>query len=308
MDNNEIQNNLLHKLITNLMPNTKNLDKYNSYFTRLLNSRMNITTTNESTIVNLILEKVNNDIKLTERAQNLYSKLSAKKTLKRRWACLYLIYRLSHDNEGSVIQDSSKILQTIFHDYTRPNEVNVNRNQIYSDTNEIEVINKKEIGYTSPVVVNVNKSNKIITEKDIITDLIFVFQGIDGHFINYNSVSNSYVLNPLIPFNDNIGDIVSMLNELGWLYRKVNNFLGYLNETNIPSQFIQSFSFSIQAELNEYYQLISLFKKMNTKLEGGEETESEELTLKKLLLWTFEPMERMKWLAIACESIKSKIC
>jgi hypothetical protein len=308
MENNEIQNNLLHKLINNLIPNSKNAEKYHSYFTRLLNSRMNITTTNEVSIVSLILEKVGGDIRQTEKTQNLYSRLTGKKTLKRRWACLYLLYRLSQDNEGSIVQDSSKILQTIFHDYTRPNDFNTNKHQIYSDNNEIESSSghKEKVAHTSPIVVNIHKTNKIITEKDLISDLIFVFQGIDGHFINFNSVSNSYVLNPLIPFNDNVMDIVSVLNELGWLYRKVNNFLNYLNEANIPSQFIQSFSFSIQAELNEYYQLISLFKKMNTKLEDGEETESEELTFKKLLLWTFEPMERMKWLAIACESIRSK--
>ena len=167
----------------------------------------------------------------------------------------------------------------------------------------------------SPIVVNPSKSNKIITEKELINDLIFVFQGIDGHYINYNSISNAYSLNPLIPFNDNVYDIVAVLSELGWLYRKVNTLLNFFNESNIPSQFVQSFSFSIGSELSEYYKLISLFKKMNSKIEelsegsaniGGNSNQSEELSLKKLILWTMEPMERMKWLAIACESIYSK--
>jgi gamma-tubulin complex component 3 len=103
------------------------------------------------------------------------------------------------------------------------------------------------------LVVNSLKTNKVITEKDLINDLIFVFQGIDGHYINFNSITNAYCLNPLIPFNDNLFDIVSILSELGWLYRKVNNHMNFFNESNIPSQFIQSFSFSIQNELSEYY-------------------------------------------------------
>lgn len=32
-----------------------------------------------------------------------------------------------------------------------------------------------------------------------------------------------------------------------------------------------------------------------------------ELTLKKLYLWTLEPTERMKWLAVSCEAIASKL-
>ncbi len=55
--------------------------------------------------------------------------------------------------------------------------------------------------------------------------------------------------------------------------------------------------------------LISLFKKMNTRIEILEDKDSnnsiEELTLKKLILWTYEPLERMKWLSICCESIYS---
>lgn len=33
---------------------------------------------------------------------------------------------------------------------------------------------------------------------------------------------------------------------------------------------------------------------------------SAELTLKRLYLWTIEPIEKMKWLAIACESCLCK--
>ena len=31
-----------------------------------------------------------------------------------------------------------------------------------------------------------------------------------------------------------------------------------------------------------------------------------ELTLKKLYLWTLEPIERMKWLAVSCDAVASK--
>ncbi len=50
---------------------------------------------------------------------------------------------------------------------------------------------------------------------------------------------------------------------------------------------------------------------MNSKIEeinnvsGTDDVE--QLSLKKLILWTMEPIERMKWLAIACESVNRNI-
>lgn len=318
---NNSQISLIQKLMTNLIPliESKHYENYSSYFLRLLNSRFNISTNNETNIMTLILERVSKisksyeSLEKVERTQTLYTSLLSKKTLKRRWATLYLLFRISSESE-IFLQDSSKILQSIFiHNHlvgNLPNHFQLNHPQLYNQDEETEDEPRKQINYGNQLVVNKSKSTKLLTERDLINDLIFVFQGIDGHYINYNSIVNAYCLNPLIPFNDNVYDIVNTLSELGWLYRKVNNHLTFFNESNIPSQFIQSFAFSIQKELSEYYKLVSLFKKMNSKYEENSETNShceDNLTLKKLILWTFEPLEKMKWLAVCCESVHSKI-
>jgi gamma-tubulin complex component 3 len=326
METEDIQQKFLNKLFLNLIPmaDRKYTEKYISYFSRLVNTRLNVTTNNETNIINMIIDrttKLGHSIEKVEKIQSLYSNLLNKKTLKRRWACLYLLSRISSDNLENYMSDSSRILQSIFQEENVGmngyllNNHNEAQEQNFNLQNIQNLQNSNIMQKHSPIVVNPAKSNKIITEKELINDLIFVFQGIDGHYINYNSIANAYTLNPLIPFNDNVYDIVSVLSELGWLYRKVNSHLNFFNESNIPSQFVQSFSFSIGSELSEYYKLISLFKKMNSKIEeisegagnlGVNSCQSEELSLKKLILWTLEPMERMKWLAIACESIYSK--
>jgi len=262
MEKGDILTALTEKLFINLVPyyDKKYTDKYLSYFLRLLYTRFNVSTNNESSIMNLILDRTSklhmNNLEKAERIQNLYSNLSSKKTIKRKWAVLYLLFRISQENNENLINDSSKILQTIFHDENLNSYVynNLNENEFANFNHEEEHKNDLIQKNKEPIlVVNSNKTNKIITEKDLINDLIFVFQGIDGHFINYNSITNCYCLNPLIPFNDNINDIVSVLSDLGWLYKKVNTYLNYFNESNIPSQFIHSFSFAIQNELSEYY-------------------------------------------------------
>lgn len=309
----EVQTKLIHKLIISLIPESNkksDSDKYLPYFERLLNSRLNPITTNEAHVMSLMIDKASRihltNLSKLERLQTLYTSLGPKKILKRRWAVLYLLYRISQESSDNIAKESNSFLQ-----------MRVREDEISSETfHEFKIqtqepAQKRPRQNTNVIVVNLNKTNKIITEKDLINDLIFVFQGIDGHYINYNSITNSYTLNSLIPFNSNIYDIVSTLSELGWLYRKVNNFVSFFKESNITSQIVQSFSFAIQSELNEYYKLISLFKKMNSNTEEISSNITgdplvEELTLKKLLLWTLEPLERMKWLAIACESVYSK--
>jgi len=285
MEVDDINKKLLNKLFNNLIPNhdKKLSDKYISYFSRLLNSRLNVSTNNESNITSLIIDKItklqfnrnSNSLDKSERFQTLYSNLLTKKTLKRRWAMLYLFNRISADNEDKGAYDTSKFLQSLFKDEMNlnlnPNISNVlfggmtNKNEFLQyeekfgkiENCEEEVEKLAEISAKNKrslqIIVNTAKSNKVITERDLINDLIFIFQGIDGHYLNYNSMSNSYTLNQLIPFNDNVYEITAALSELGWLYRKVNNYLSFFNESNIPSQFVQSFSFAIQSELNEYY-------------------------------------------------------
>jgi hypothetical protein len=285
MEIDDINRKLFTKLFSNLLPNNDRelTEKYISFFTRLLNSRLNVTTNNEANIISLIIEKIpriylnqnSNILDKTERFQTLYSALGTKKTLKRRWAVLYLLYRLSSDKDENKPQDASKFMQSIFKDEMNINPYQSgtsnalfgaigNKNELYAfdgnteaNIRENEVENRHETKInnkrSSHIIVNTNKSNKIIKERDLINDLIFIFQGIDGHYLNYNSISNSYTLNQLIPFNDNIYEICAVLCELGWLYRKVNNYLTFFSESSIASQFVQSFSFAIQSELNEYY-------------------------------------------------------
>ena len=188
---------------------------------------------------------------------------------------------------------------------------------------------KQENNNYYPLVIDTNKTIKIITEKDLINDLMFVFQGINGKYISYDENKQSFILDKYIPFNENIYNIIGELSELGFLFKKITYYLNYFQEKNIPSLYIQSLSYAIQNELNEYYKLIVFFKKKNNstyidntspidlmkdsnkisnnnpqnKIYIKSYKSNEELTLKNLILWTKEPIERMKWLLIVCDSV-----
>ena len=149
-----------------------------------------------------------------------------------------------------------------------------------------------------PLVINPSKTSLTITEKDIINDLIYVFGGINGKYISYDIREDAFILNKIIPWSEEIYNIVNNLSELGWLYKKIMHYIElFKKEKTSKSQFVQSFIYAIQKELDEYFKLISFFKKMNNS-----NTTGKKLNLKKLFLWTLEPKEKLKWIATCCET------
>ena len=149
-----------------------------------------------------------------------------------------------------------------------------------------------------PLVINPSKTSLTIIEKDIINDLIYTLEGINGKYISYDAKEDAFILNKLMPWSEEIYNIVNSICELGWLYKKIKEYLYLFKaEKASNSQFIQSFIFSVQKELDEYFKLISFFKKMNNSQKGGKK-----LNLKKLFLWSLEPKQKLKWIATVCET------
>lgn len=100
-----------------------------------------------------------------------------------------------------------------------------------------------------------------VTEQDIVRDLLFVFQGIEGRLIQYSFAEDAYILQPSLLVSPSTRKIINELCELGWLFKKVNDWLKLNVETSLSmdvNQVTQALCFSIQSELNEYFRLLSI--------------------------------------------------
>ena len=74
-------------------------------------------------------------------------------------------------------------------------------------------------------------------------------------------------------------------------------YLDYYKESNIQSQFIKSFVNALQNELNNYFKLISFFRKLNSEQNMNNnmtnDKRSQNLNLKNIVLWTLVPKETL---------------
>lgn len=141
-----------------------------------------------------------------------------------------------------------------------------------------------------------------ISEEAIWKDLLYVFQGIDGQNISFSILEDSFILAPNVIVSESTRKLVTEMWELGWLYRKVNDFMSRNIDSMYWDQVTQSLWFAFQAELTEFYRLIAMLENQNQNFDESDPLDW--LNLRKLYLWVQEPMERMKWLAIIVDSIQ----
>ncbi|KAK5601540.1 Gamma-tubulin complex component 3 [Crenichthys baileyi] len=138
-----------------------------------------------------------------------------------------------------------------------------------------------------------------VSEAALVRDILYVFQGIDGKFIKMNAQENGYKIDGKAVLCKSLRDTSSRLAELGWLHNKVRKYTDARTLDQAFGLVGQSFCASLHQELKEYYRLLSvLHSQLQVEDEQGVNmcTESR-LTLRRLLVWMYDPKVRLKTLA-----------
>ncbi|XP_034534093.1 gamma-tubulin complex component 3 [Notolabrus celidotus] len=138
-----------------------------------------------------------------------------------------------------------------------------------------------------------------VSEAALVRDILYVFQGIDGKFIKMSAPENCYKIDGKVVLCKSLRDTSSRLAELGWLHNKVRKYTDARSLDRAFGLVGQSFCASLHQELKEYYRLLSvLHSQLQVEDEQGVTVCSEgNLTLRRLLVWTYDPKVRLKTLA-----------
>uniref|UniRef100_A0A671V8J9 Tubulin gamma complex component 3 n=1 Tax=Sparus aurata TaxID=8175 RepID=A0A671V8J9_SPAAU len=149
----------------------------------------------------------------------------------------------------------------------------------------------------SPSTLSIDCLN--VSETALVRDILYVFQGIDGKFIKMSGPDNCYKIDSKVVLCKSLRDTSSRLAELGWLHNKVRKYTDARSLDRAFGLVGQSFCASLHQELKEYYRLLSVLHSqlqveddqgMNVCTEGS-------LTLRRLLVWMYDPKVRLKTLA-----------
>ena len=124
-------------------------------------------------------------------------------------------------------------------------------------------------------------------------DCLYALQGIDGRY-----VSRDRSLDDTVPSVDRLVapklstvDGVREVCELGWLYERCDRFCASTS-TN-EGRCRGALRAAVRDELSDYYRLVAVLEA---------QLRDEGLSLRRLLVWLVEPLERLRLLANACDA------
>ncbi|XP_038617906.1 gamma-tubulin complex component 3 isoform X2 [Tachyglossus aculeatus] len=138
-----------------------------------------------------------------------------------------------------------------------------------------------------------------ITEASLVRDILYVFQGIDGKSIKMCNSENCYKVQAKASLTRSLRDTTIRLVELGWLHNKIRKYTDQRSLDRAFGLVGQSFCAALHQELKEYYRLLSvLHSQLQLEDDQGVHLGLESsLTLRRLLVWTYDPKIRLKTLA-----------
>ncbi|KAF9930238.1 Gamma-tubulin complex component 3 [Linnemannia zychae] len=93
--------------------------------------------------------------------------------------------------------------------------------------------------------------------------------------------------------------LVNRLTELGWLYKKINQYIQMTLKDGSAGLVKQSFCSALQHELVDYFRLIAVLESHIAT--DANATGSKGLTLKRLLVWTLDSLQRLRLMSVLVE-------
>uniref|UniRef100_T1JNK7 Uncharacterized protein n=1 Tax=Strigamia maritima TaxID=126957 RepID=T1JNK7_STRMM len=148
----------------------------------------------------------------------------------------------------------------------------------------------------------------IVSEHVLLRELVYIFQGIEGKIIKLEAGKDGFRIDHSVSIPKPTRNLVLRLAELGWLHNKVKKYHDARSADRGLGQVGQSFVTALNQELAGYYRLLAL---LESQLQQDEDPtiniNSNGLTLRRLQLWTLEPVFRLRVLAAlvdVCKGLK----
>lgn len=144
-----------------------------------------------------------------------------------------------------------------------------------------------------------------MNENYILREIIYALQGVDGKLFQKDSKDMQSLVSKVEIEQRSVRALVQRFLECGWLYLRLRKFLSTYNNNPSAGLVLQAFCAFVSAELKEYHRLLAVLEsQLGDK--GDEGADCSNLTLRRLLVWLEQPLERLKFLNVVCDAIKDK--
>ncbi|KAJ4455008.1 putative gamma-tubulin complex component 3 [Paratrimastix pyriformis] len=131
-----------------------------------------------------------------------------------------------------------------------------------------------------------------VGEVDLIRDVLFAMQGIEGSYIRYDTQARAYTIDPTVGIAEPTRRALQRLVQVGCFYRWLRDYVRTRLDAPGISLVEQALCAAVQQELCEYQRMVAT---LDAQLPPALRTTSA-LTLRKLRVWIFDPEQRFDFL------------
>ncbi|PAA71146.1 hypothetical protein BOX15_Mlig015408g3 [Macrostomum lignano] len=148
-----------------------------------------------------------------------------------------------------------------------------------------------------------------LSELDLLRELLYCLQGIDGGAFRYDPNLQSFQPTQLIRLPPSTLKSAMWIAECGWLHRKIKLFVEAKKSERTFGCLGQSFCAALHAQLKRFCELLAAIE---SQLAGQEDSadpavcEPSGMTLKRLAVWVSEPHQRLRLLAGLVDACRTK--
>ncbi|CAH1117505.1 unnamed protein product [Phaedon cochleariae] len=264
-----------------------------------------------------------------DRFEVLYSKICESGLLQNRYAILQFFYHLSHDSQkqskdelsswdtvskelmklrphfGVSTSNSQDSVRHLFD--SREKRANNNSHstalaatRVQSQTTTISSItwSKNDIPTSSKL-----SSSTIVSELDILQDVVYSFQGIEGKYLRKEPGSTGFSIDPKSgkQLTRIQRGVLDRLTGISFLHNQLKRYCE--DNENRSGMICQAFIATLSDELSDYYKTVAL---LQASMNRHGSMENSEMTLKRALYMMHEHHTRFEWLAYIAEQCSDK--
>ncbi|KAJ3416035.1 Integrator complex subunit 11 [Chytridiales sp. JEL 0842] len=244
---------------------------------------------------------------------NLWTKFKSKTVVQQKWASLYFLSALfdsqTTDEPKTVFDDvfALKGLKDVRQETTEKplehSDIFKTQLKLIQDNFAAQTaLNTIDLYYLKPTF-----KGEPVTESDILRDVMYIFQGIDGRIIHLDSSSDAVYCSPEVTLPGSTMELIARICEVGFLYRKIQRFLETKEKDEYRGLVRQSFCAGLQQEQREFFEIIASLENHLSKDETNTHFATRGLSLKRLNVWVNEPLQKLRFFAVlidASEGVK----
>eukprot|EP01080_Neovahlkampfia_damariscottae_P002610 gene2610-3570_t len=205
--------------------------------------------------------KINESLKFDE----LYNKILSKKNLKNENSVVYILYQIYLENN--------------------------NKSGFESFLTPIVELPKKKLNLENEMKEKCRDLD--FSENQLVKDLIFIFQGLDGKYLKFNSKNQVYEFSKRIDASKRIQNHIKQISEIGFLMKKIQSFIN--QKSNFSSLMSQSLVSSINTELTLFYKEISILE--------SQIRNSDNFSLRRVTIWSKQPLDKLRLISRLLDAV-----